>query len=97
MKRVHLLIDGVVQGVGYRLSLQREARAAGLAGWVRNRRDGRVEAELEGDPAAVDALIAWAHEGPRYARVTDVTVTDAAPQGDQGDRGDIDVEIRPTH
>ena len=92
MKRVHLLIDGVVQGVGYRLSLQREARAAGLTGWVRNRRDGRVEAELEGEPDAVDELVAWAHEGPRHARVSDVTVTDAAPQGDGSD-----VEIRPTH
>ena len=50
------------------------------------------EAELEGAPDAVDAVIAWAHEGPRYARVSEVTVTDAAPHGDSGD-----VEIRPTH
>ena len=65
----HLRIAGLVQGVGYRYALQREALARGLAGWVRNRRDGTVEAVLQGDAHAVEQVIAWARRGPPAARV----------------------------
>jgi acylphosphatase len=69
-----LRIAGRVQGVGFRYALQREALARGLAGWVRNRRDGTVEALLQGDAAAVDAVAAWARRGPPAARVERVEV-----------------------
>jgi acylphosphatase len=70
-----LRIHGVVQGVGFRWSLHQEAVRLGLAGWVRNRRDGTVEAVVCGHAAAVDAIVAWAHQGPPSARVTSVLVT----------------------
>ena len=69
-----LRIAGRVQGVGFRHALQREALARGLAGWVRNRRDGSVEALLQGGEAAVDAVIAWARRGPPAARVHEVEI-----------------------
>ena len=69
-----LRISGTVQGVGFRYSLEREARALGLAGWVRNRRDGSVEAVLQGDADAVDKLITWSRHGPPSARVQRVDV-----------------------
>lgn len=65
----HLSIHGRVQGVGYRWSLCAEAQRLGLAGWVRNRRDGSVEALVAGPPEAVDALTLWAERGPSMARV----------------------------
>jgi acylphosphatase len=72
--RAHVVVHGRVQGVWFRGSMQDEAERLGVAGWVRNRPDGTVEAELEGAREAVDALVAWAHRGPRGARVTDVRV-----------------------
>jgi acylphosphatase len=72
MMTVHLDIRGRVQGVGFRYSLREEAIARGLSGWVRNRRDGSVEAVIQGERAAVDSLVAWAHRGPASAQVTDV-------------------------
>ena len=71
---LHLRIAGRVQGVGYRHSLLGEAVAAGLAGWVRNRRDGTVEAVLQGERTVVDGVIAWARRGPPSARVDSVDV-----------------------
>ena len=68
------IVEGRVQGVFYRASLIDEARRLGLTGWVRNRRDGSVEAVVQGPPAAVQALIDWAHQGPPRAQVNAVQV-----------------------
>ena len=75
-----LRIHGRVQGVGYRDALRREALRRNLRGWVRNRRDGTVEALLQGDESSVLAVAAWARQGPPAA---DVERVDARPaQGD---------------
>lgn len=71
----HLRIHGLVQGVGFRYSLHREAVRLGLAGWVRNRRDGTVEAVVAGPVASVEAMVAWSHRGPPSARVDRVDAT----------------------
>lgn len=68
----HLIVSGRVQGVGYRDGLRTEALANGVTGWVRNRRDGTVEAVIQGAPAAVDAVLAWARRGPPAARVSEI-------------------------
>ena len=74
MVTTHLRIHGRVQGVGFRASLAVEARRRGLAGWVRNRRDGSVEAVIAGGATEVEALIAWARRGPPAASVTRVEI-----------------------
>jgi acylphosphatase len=66
---VHLSVHGRVQGVGFRDALCVQASKLGIDGWVRNRRDGSVEAMLSGDPRSVQALIQWAYRGPPAARV----------------------------
>ena len=73
-----LRISGRVQGVGFRYALADEARARKLSGWVRNRRDGTVEAVVAGPEGDVEAVIAWARRGPPAARVTGVAVEPAA-------------------
>lgn len=79
LKTVHVLVSGRVQGIGFRYWTQLEAEARGLAGWVRNLIDGRVEAVFQGPAAAVDAMVAACHEGPRLARVDDVRTEARAP------------------
>ena len=71
-----LSITGHVQGVGFRWALSQKAKTLQLAGWVRNRRDGSVEALVSGEPAAVEALCAWAAHGPSAARVERVLCND---------------------
>ena len=73
-----LSIRGRVQGVFFRESMRLEAERLGLSGWVCNRRDGSVEAVIQGSPQAVDAMTAWAHRGPEDARVAGVEVSEAS-------------------
>ena len=74
-----IVVRGRVQGVGYRFTMVGVAGHAGVLGWVRNRRDGSVEAWVQGDGAAVLAVVAWCESGPEGAQVTDVEVLDVAP------------------
>lgn len=79
--RAHVFVSGDVQGVFFRYETRERARARGLAGWVRNLPDGRVEAVFEGARHAVEAMVAWCREGPRGARVTEIEVADEQPEG----------------
>jgi acylphosphatase len=79
----HLIVIGRVQGVGYRDALRDEAEKQNVVGWVRNRRDGSVEALLQGAPHAVEALIVWARRGSSLARVTDLRVNPASAELDR--------------
>lgn len=71
-KRLHLIIEGRVQGVWFRESTRRRAVSLGVLGWVRNRSDGTVEAMMEGDAQAVTSLAEWCRQGPPGAGVTAV-------------------------
>lgn len=73
-QRVRIIITGKVQGVFFRQALKAMARKNGVLGWVKNLKDGRVEAVLEGDMASVGRLVEWAHGGPANARVEDVDI-----------------------
>jgi acylphosphatase len=74
MERVRLLVEGRVQGVGYRYSACAEARRLGISGWVRNRSDGRVELEAEGTREDVEQFLDWCRRGPAFAEVSRVDV-----------------------
>jgi acylphosphatase len=78
MRRVRAIVSGRVQGVAYRASTVYEARGRGLTGWVRNRPDGSVELEAQGDDDGVTALLAWCAHGPPAARVTGVNIDEIA-------------------
>ena len=82
--RAHVWISGRVQGVFFRASTVDEAVTRGVDGWVRNSSDGRVEAALEGERSAVEAMIAWCRKGPPAARVSAVEVTWEKPKGEHG-------------
>jgi acylphosphatase len=81
VQRRRVVVQGYVQGVFFRETTRRRAAAAGVAGWVRNRPDGRVEAVLEGEREAVERVVAFMREGPRGARVDWVDVEAEEPQG----------------
>ena len=70
--RLHVVVRGRVQGVGFRYAAYRRAESLGLAGWVRNRADGSVEAEFDGPRLALEAFLDWCSEGPPHARVSSV-------------------------
>jgi acylphosphatase len=72
--QVRIVVNGRVQGVGFRFATAQEARALGLSGWVRNLPDGRVKIQAEGPRRNLEMLAAWAHQGPPAARVTEVEV-----------------------
>jgi acylphosphatase len=82
----HLRIEGQVHGVGYRDWLVREASRLGLYGWVRNRRDGSVEALVAGDEATVQSLLTLCRRGPALARVDRITESFAEPPAEPGFR-----------
>jgi acylphosphatase len=86
MVRAHVVVSGLVQGVFFRQSAADEADRAGVAGWVRNLSDGRVEAVFEGAPAGVEALVAWCREGTPFSQVEDVEVAWEEPEGLTGFR-----------
>ena len=72
--QVHVLVSGRVQGVGFRATLQREAKRRELQGWVRNLEDGRVEAVIQGFESEVNALVGWCRKGPLHAAVSAIEV-----------------------
>ncbi len=80
--RVHLIIEGRVQGVWFRDSTRREAIALSISGWVRNQRDGSVEVLAEGPKDLVKKLVSWCHEGPPAARVSGVHETQEEWKGE---------------
>ena len=80
------MVHGEVQGVGFRYSAQLEADRLGVTGWVRNRTDGAVEAEVEGDAASVDSMVEWMSRGPRGADVTAVETDELDPTGERSFR-----------
>jgi len=75
MKRVHLYISGLVQGVFFRANTKERAISLGLTGWVRNLPDGRVEVVAEGEEEKLKELVKWCHKGPPAARVKMVEVS----------------------
>ncbi len=79
-----LLIQGRVQGVGYRNWMVDKARELGISGWVRNRVDGSVEALISGDVAAVEELSRLCRRGPRLAEVSSITEDLAEPPVETG-------------
>jgi acylphosphatase len=81
IRRVRVVVSGGVQGVFFRADCASRARALGLAGFVRNLPDGRVEAAFEGDSEAVERMVDWCRDGPSMARVDHVAVTEESPAG----------------
>jgi acylphosphatase len=82
--RKRVVVHGNVQGVFFRDTMRRLAEQHSVSGWVRNNRDGTVEAVLEGDETAVERLLAFARGGPRGAQVERVEVADEEPEGLNG-------------
>jgi len=82
MKRVNIMVRGLVQGVGFRYHTRQQALQLGVTGYVCNRPDGTVKILAEGDDEALQQLIAWVHQGPAAARVSQVDVVEQPPLGD---------------
>jgi acylphosphatase len=83
-ERAHVYVSGQVQGVFFRDSAREKAEQLGLAGWVRNLPDGRVEALFEGPSEKVREIVRWCEEGPSHAEVVDVETEFETPSGDLG-------------
>ena len=81
MKRVRVIVSGRVQGVFFRATCAARARQRGLAGFVRNLPDGRVEAAFEGPDGSVDAMVDWCRHGPDLAEIISVEVVPEQPRG----------------
>jgi acylphosphatase len=86
LTRLHLVVRGRVQGVGFRWFAKEEAASLGVTGWARNVEDGSVEIEAEGDPEAVEAFVERIRSGPPAARVESVGVKTVEPKGGSGFR-----------
>ena len=84
MIRRRVIVRGHVQGVFFRDTTRRQAASRGVTGWVRNRADGAVEAVFEGDPDAVESMLAFVREGPGRAQVSEVEVAEEEPEGLEG-------------
>ncbi len=84
-----LVITGLVQGVGFRYAMAAEARLLGVNGWVRNRRDGSVEAMIAGSAGQIEAMLEWSRRGPGGAEVENVISETASGEF-------ADFELRPT-
>ena len=82
--RRRVVVHGDVQGVFFRETTRREAERRGVAGWVRNRPDGTVEAVFEGNAEAIECLVDFCHRGPRGAQVERVEALDEEPEGLSG-------------
>lgn len=82
MKRAHVFISGRVQGVFYRSNTRKKALELGLAGWVRNLWDGRVEAVFEGEESEIQKVIEWCHRGPAHSSVDKVEMYWEEPTGE---------------
>ncbi|MCL5736936.1 MAG: acylphosphatase [Actinobacteria bacterium] len=82
-RRVHVFVEGRVQGVWFRDSAWQVAGRLGVKGWVRNLPDGRVEAVYEGNAEAVNEMLAWTNRGPDRADVTNVDIHDEEPKGER--------------
>ena len=82
--RRHVTVSGEVQGVFFREAARRKATEAGVAGWITNRSDGRVEAVFEGPAEAVDDLVEFCRQGPTAATVADIDVQTEEPEGLSG-------------
>ena len=76
---VHVIIFGRVQGVWFRSSTKQKAEQLGVNGWVRNTKDGRVEAIFEGEENSVKSLLEWCHNGPPLAKIEKVEVNNQSP------------------
>ena len=81
MIRRRVIVHGLVQGVFFRDTVRRRAQSWGVAGWIRNRSDGAVEAHFEGLEPAVERMVAWCRQGPARATVTRVDVREDSPAG----------------
>jgi len=85
MKRVHVYVSGRVQGVFFRAETQRTAKSFNLAGWVRNKADGKVEVVFEGENANVDKMVSWCHIGSPAAKVEEVLTEEEPYTGEFSD------------
>jgi len=81
-RQIHLFVSGRVQGVFYRAETKAMADRLKLSGWVRNLRDGRVEAVFQGEEEAVEAMIDWCRKGPAFAAVDGVEIKEEPPADD---------------